>query len=120
MFEPSNKSFEELQKSPEFIVLRFLNNLSGDLRMKCQEIRDILNLLQTLCPGLSALNTYTVVETRLRVLELEAQIFWNESYKLVEFLSNALTPTTKDSQNTMQPSQPSQHPDLSSVPNQDP
>ncbi len=117
---------EEWYRTPDFIVLRFLNNMASDVGMKCQEIRDILELLLAHRPDLSVMDRFSVVERQLRVTALEAKRLWDECRKLDELLSPRrfsdfdLTPTTSGSQCTKQPPQQDQHPDSSQASSQDP
>lgn len=118
-------SREEWWKTAEFVILRLLNNMAADVGMKCQEIRNVLELLLTHRPDLALMDRFSVVERQLRVTALEADRLWAECRKLDERLSPRdftdlmFTPTTNDSQNTTQPSQPDQHQDSSSVPSQE-
>ena len=108
---------EEWYRTPDFIILRFLNNMVADVGHKTQEIRDILELMEAHRPDLSVMDRFSVVERQLRVVSLEAKRLWDECRKLDELLSPRdfsdlqFTPTTTDSQYTTQPLQQDQHPE---------
>ena len=80
-------SREEWYRTPDFIILRFLNNMAAEVQHKTQEIHDILELMVTFNPNLAVGDRFTVVERQLRVINLEAGRFWDECRKLDDILS---------------------------------
>ena len=120
---------EEWHRTPDFIILRFLNNMAADVTHKTQEIRDILELMLAHRPDLFVTDRFCVVERQLMIVDLEARRLWDECRRLDDILSPrhfsdfnppGSTLTTTDSPCTTRQPQPDQHQDSSSVPSQDP
>ncbi len=108
MFEErADMTREDWYRTPDFIILRFLNNMAAGLGYKAQEMRDVLELIASIRPDITYSDKFNVVERQLRVVKLEADRLWTECRRLADML----TPTTSDSPNTKTPPQQDQHQD---------
>ena len=81
---------DEYHKSPEFIKLRFLNNLAAALTYQAQEVQDILEILLAERDDLMICDKFTIVERQLRVTSLEAKRLWDVARDLSQFLEPKL------------------------------
>lgn len=73
---------EEWYASPDFIKLRFLNNIAAGIQHKTQEITDVLQLMLAENPGLFAFDKFSLVEQQARIVSLEASKLWERCRKL--------------------------------------
>lgn len=102
----------EWYNSPEFIVLRMLNNLG----QKNSQVYDVLKLLVTARPDLYIGDKFNLVERQVRIVGLEASKLWERirdlEYMLAphDFTDLRFTPSTSDSESTKQPPPQDQHP----------
>lgn len=107
---------DEWYNSPEFIILRMLNNLAAETGSKASSVYDVLNLLVTARPDLYMGDKFNLVERQLRIVSLEASKLWDRIRDLEhmlaprDFTDLVLTPSTSDSESTKQPPQQDQHP----------
>lgn len=77
---------DEWYKSPDFIKLRFLNNIAAGIEHKTQEIRDVLELILAENPTLLVVDKFGLVERQMRIVRLEASKLWDYCRKLDSFL----------------------------------
>ena len=77
---------EEWYNSPDFIKLRFLNNIAAGIQHKTQEITDVLNMLYAENPTLFVCDKFSMVEMQSRIVSLEASKLWERCRKLADFL----------------------------------
>lgn len=63
---------EEWYASPDFIKLRFLNNIAAGIQHKTQELYDVLELILAEKPNLMVLDRFNLVERQAKIVNLEA------------------------------------------------
>lgn len=73
---------EEWYKSPDFIKLRFLNNMAAGIQHKTQELNDVLELLLAENPDLFVFDKFSLVERQSRIVHLEASKLWERCRNL--------------------------------------
>lgn len=73
---------EEWYDSPDFIKLRFLNNIAADIQHRTQELYDVLALIATDKEGIIVSNNFNLVERQLRIVNLEASKLWEYCRRL--------------------------------------
>ena len=67
---------EEWQSSPNFIKLRFLNNIAAGIQHKTQELYDVLELILAEYPDLLVFDKFNLVERQAKIVHLEASKLW--------------------------------------------
>lgn len=77
---------EEWYGSPDFIKLRFLNNIAAGIHHKTQEFNDVLELILAENPDLLFGDKFNLVERQSRIVNLEASKLWDRCRSLVTFL----------------------------------
>lgn len=77
---------EEWYESPDFIKLRFLNNIAAGIQHKTQELNDVLTLILAEKPDLLGLDKFSLCERQLRIVALEASTLWERCRNLGNFL----------------------------------
>lgn len=116
---------EDWFRTPDFVILRLLNNLAAELNHKTQPFQDVLNLIAAIEPDIEVSDRFSLVERQLKIVSLETSNLWAYVRKLEEFLGHPeftdmmFTPATTDSPDTTQQTQQDQHQDLSSAPTPD-
>jgi hypothetical protein len=83
---------DEWYKTPDFIVLRFLNNIAVDINHRAQQLRDVLQLLLAHRPDLAVRDKFALVERQLRIVSLEADRLYAECRNLGEVLTPKMKP----------------------------
>jgi hypothetical protein len=67
---------EEWYASPNFIKLRFLNNIAAGIQHKTQELFDVLELILAENPDLFVFDKFSLVERQAKIVNLEASKLW--------------------------------------------
>ena len=81
---------EEWYASPEFIKLRFLNNIAAAITHQVQEFNDILQLIIAEKPELTVYDKFSLVERQSRIVSLEASKLWDRARDLADKLTPKL------------------------------
>lgn len=77
---------EEWYASPDFIKLRFLNNMAAGVQHKTQELNDVLELILAENPDLFMFDKFSLVERQSKIVNLEASKLWERCRSLATFL----------------------------------
>jgi rubrerythrin len=77
---------EEWYASPDFIKLRFLNNMAAGIQHKTQEFTDVLELILAEKPDLWVFDRFSLVERQCKIVNLEAAKLWERARKLADSL----------------------------------
>jgi len=77
---------EEWYSSPDFIKLRFLNNIAAGIQHKTQEYNDVLQLILAEKPDLCIYDKFSLCERQARIVSLEASKLWQYSRDLADKL----------------------------------
>lgn len=73
---------EEWYASPDFIKLRFLNNIAAGIEHKTQELNDVLQLILAENPDLFVFDKFSLIERQARIVRLEASKLWERCRNL--------------------------------------
>ena len=76
----------EWYNSPDFITLRFLNNVAAAIKHQTQEYNDILQLILAEKPELFVFDKFSLCERQSKIVSLEAYKLWDYSSKLATIL----------------------------------
>lgn len=77
---------DEWYKSPDFIKLRFLNNIAASIQHKTQELGDVIELVLADRPDLCVYDKFHLVERQAKIVSLEASNLWSRCRDLAEML----------------------------------
>jgi len=77
---------EEWYSSPDFIKLRFLNNIAAGIQHKTQELGDVLALILAENPDFFVFDKFSLVERQARIVSLEASKLWERCRNLDSLL----------------------------------
>ncbi len=77
---------DEWYKSPDFIKLRFLNNIAAEVQHKVQDLYDVLEILLAERPDLWVHDKFSLAERQARIVHLEAGKLWERTRALESML----------------------------------